>query len=422
MPSLFRPEALDGQRQDWLGSIQLLRPVSLAVLTLWVVFVLAGVLTFLGVGEYTRRMTVAGVLAPDRGVLRVLAQQAGTIVESHVVEGQAVQRGDLLFVLAVGQSSDQGDTQTAVADSLGVRERSLYDAARQNETLLESQRTDIARQNSDLGLELKQLEAEQALLTQRLALTQAALARLESLKSDNFISQAQVQAKAEELLAVKEQQQALARQRLGKQRELNKLEALLRELPLRAKVRQGEISRDLAELAQAAAENASRRHMVVRAPQAGIVSGITAQVGQPTDPEVALASLLPADAQLQAQLYAPSSAVGFLRRNQTVRLRYQAFPFQKFGHQSGHVVQVSRAPLQPSELTGVSLRLPGGATMPTGEPLYRITVALDAQTVQAYGEPHALAPGMQLDADVMLDRRRLIEWIFEPLISISGQV
>jgi membrane fusion protein len=29
---------------------------------------------------------------------------------------------------------------------------------------------------------------------------------------------------------------------------------------------------------------------------------------------------------------------------------------------------------------------------------------------------------MQLDADVLLDRRSLIEWIFEPLLGVAGRV
>jgi membrane fusion protein len=76
---------------------------------------------------------------------------------------------------------------------------------------------------------------------------------------------------------------------------------------------------------------------------------------------------------------------------------------------------VSRTPLQAAELA--SLALPQ-----SNEPLYRITVALDKQAVQAYGQAQPLAPGMQLDADVLLDRRRLIEWIFEPVLSVAGRV
>ena len=85
-------------------------------------------------------------------------------------------------------------------------------------------------------------------------------------------------------------------------------------------------------------------------------------------------------------------------------------------------MQVSRTPLAGQRTGGrcrwPRARHPGRAR----EPLYRITVALDAQTVQAYGRGQPLVAGMQLDADVLLERRRLIEWIFEPLFSVAGRV
>jgi membrane fusion protein len=202
------------------------------------------------------------------------------------------------------------------------------------------------------------------------------------------------------------------------------LAAQLRELPLRAQTQQGEIERDLAALAQEAAQSEARRHVVVRAPQDGVVSALIAEPGQSVAPEVALASLIPAHALLEAQLYAPSSAVGFLHPEQAVLLRYQAYPYQKFGHHAGRVLRVSRTPLQQSELAALPLpgMVSGTALGAAAEPLYRVTVALDAQAVQAYGKAQPLAAGMQLDADVLLDRRRLIEWIFEPLLSVSGRV
>src|SRR6185369_2276300 len=113
---------------------------------------------------------------------------------------------------------------------------------------------------------------------------------------------------------------------------------------------QGLLERDLASLAQESAENEARQHVVVRAPQDGVVTALLAEPGQWVTPSVTLASLVPQGAQLQAHLFAPSSAAGFLRPNQTVLLRYQAFPYQKFGHQEGQVLQVSRTPLQSAEL------------------------------------------------------------------------
>ena len=265
--------------------------------------------------------------------------------------------------------------------------------------------------------ELAQMGVEGELQDQRLALAREAQARLESLRGENFISAAQVQTKSEEILGLRAQGAALARLRAAHLRDIGTLESQRAELPLAARAQRGEIERERAALAQQSAENAARSQLVVRAPQDGVISGVLAEPGQSVGPASALASLLPANARLQAHLFAPSSAVGFVRAEQPVRLRYQAFPYQKFGHQSGHVTEVSLAPLQASELGGLA-RSGGEAS----EPMYRITVTLDAQSVAAYGVKQALVPGMQLDADVLLDRRRLIEWIFEPVLGIAGRV
>ena len=56
--------------------------------------------------------------------------------------------------------------------------------------------------------------------------------------------------------------------------------------------------------------------------------------------------------------------------------------------------------------------------MGAGEPLFRITLALDAR---ADAEELALSAGMRFGADLLLERRRLIEWLFEPLLAWRGR-
>jgi membrane fusion protein len=427
MASLFRPEVLESRQREWLGSVQLTRPVSLAVLTVFVAAVAMAVTAFLVFGEYTRKARVAGYLVPDRGVIRLVAPQAATVLESHASEGLAVRQGQVLFVLAVGQATLAGDTQDAVQRSLAQRERSLHGAARRQEQLQAARVAALDRQIDGMHREVASTAAEAELQGQRLRLAGQAMARLESLRNDNFVSAAQVQNKAEEVLGIQAQLQALARQRATRLREIALLEGQRRELPLQTQAAQGEIDRDLAALAQQSAENEARGRVVVRAPQDGVISGVLAGPGQSVGTSAALASLVPADAKLQAHLYAPSSAVGFVHPDQPVLLRYQAFPYQKFGHQAGLVTQVSRSPLQATELAGLPFlsddgQQPGGREAPNREPLYRITVTLDRQSVAAYGQAQPLSPGMQLEADVVLDRRRLIEWIFEPVLGIASRV
>lgn len=418
---LFRAEAMDAQRQSWLGQVQLVRPLSLSVFTAVVLLVLALVIAFLFVGEYTRKARIGGVLVPDLGVIRLVPPVQGRVLTRHVVEGQAVHAGDLMFVLALPGSTLAADAQERVDRSLDERRRILEDAQRQQAQLAESQRASLQRRLDEMKREQAQLEAEVALHRQRLALAQQSLAQLEALRNEQFISAAQVQSKREELIGLQAQGQATERQRATLARDRAALEGELRDLPMRVKTRQGEIERDLATLAREAAEQDAVRQIVVRAPQDGTVSAVLAEPGQSVSPASAIASLIPAGAALQAHLFAPSGAVGFVRPEQEVRLRFEAFPYQKFGHQTGHVLQVSRTPLAPAELSALALSapLPGEAA---GEPMFRITVALDSPQIRAFGEVQPLVAGMRMQADVLLERRRLIEWLFEPLLGWSGRL
>ena len=105
-----------------------------------------------------------------------------------------------------------------------------------------------------------------------------------------------------------------------------------------------------------------------------------------------------------------SVLAGFVEPGDRVMLRYQAYPYQKFGHQHGRVERISRSALGPGEL--------GNAQ--AAEPYYRVTVALARQAVVAYGREEPLRPGMLLDADILGERRRLVEWLLEPLYSLKG--
>ncbi|MFO1271513.1 MAG: HlyD family efflux transporter periplasmic adaptor subunit [Rubrivivax sp.] len=416
MRLLFRPEAVEAQTQQWLGRVQLVRPLSLGLVTAGVVLMLAALLAFVFVAQYTRKATVAGVLVPDLGLIRIVPTASGSVLERRVQEGQSVRAGDVLFVLALERPTLDAGTQAQVQRSLEERARSLRESADQQQRLLATQQATLDRRLEALEGELAQLETQAAVQRQQLALARDALQRLESLENDQFISRAQVQARREEVLGLQSAAQALERQRAGLQREKAALTGERRQLPMAARNAQGGIERDLAALAREAAEQDAARQVVIRAPQDGTVTALFAEVGQSVSASAALASLVPAGSKLQAQLYAPSAAIGFVRADQPVRLRFEAFPYQKFGHREGHVLRVSRTPLAPSELA--ALALPVSADEGAREALFRITVALEP----AAGEPLPLVAGMRLQADVLLERRRLVEWLFEPLLGLERRI
>ena len=169
----------------------------------------------------------------------------------------------------------------------------------------------------------------------------------------------------------------------------------------------------MSELTQQLTEADSRRAVVLTAPADGTVTTILAEVGPDGDPGGTADVDPAAGAELEAELLVPTRAAGFIRPGQSVALRYQAFAYQRFGHHQGEVMRVGRSVIQPNETS-----LP----LTVSEPFYRVTVRLPAQQVRAYGQAMQLQAGMAVDADIWLDRRRVIEWLFDPILSVTGRV
>src|SRR5439155_81666 len=103
--ALFRQEALDFHREKILGDVVLVRPLSISLLTSVAVLIALAVVGFAFWGEYTRKAHVTGYLEPNKGLIKVYAPQAGTLIEKHVTEGQSVKHGNILFVVSSERSS-----------------------------------------------------------------------------------------------------------------------------------------------------------------------------------------------------------------------------------------------------------------------------------------------------------------------------
>ena len=116
---------------------------------------------------------------------------------------------------------------------------------------------------------------------------------------------------------------------------------------------------------------------------------------------------------MQAVVYIPTSAFGFIKEGQSTKLRYHAFPYEKFGIYQGQIVELSN-----SVIFTCKSSMPGIIQ----EPAYRVVVALAEQTVKAYGKDTPLRAGMTLDADIVVEERSLLRWLFDPVFSIKGQL
>lgn len=152
---------------------------------------------------------------------------------------------------------------------------------------------------------------------------------------------------------------------------------------------------------------------VLTAPQAGVVTSVLAEPGKNVVPSNVLASLSN-DTDLEAEVYLSSREAGFVKPGQSVRLRYSAYPYQRFGQYDGHVKHVARTPSSPSELPAQISQ--------SNEKLYRAKIALDSQNVMSNGRAEKLMPGTQVEVDILQEKRSLLKWVLEPLLRARGKV
>jgi membrane fusion protein len=197
-------------------------------------------------------------------------------------------------------------------------------------------------------------------------------------------------------------------------RDLANARAESQQLPLQSQREHEGAQRELVLLDEELAENALRREWVLRASDAGTVAALTVERGQSVVAGQLLAVIVPAGALLEAELYAPSRAAGRLHDGMPVLLRYQGFPYQKYGQFAGRISEVAGTAVPAAELRGEALSV----SARDGEPLYRVRVRLQTQAILVNGALLALKPGALLEASIPLDRRRIIRWLLDPLLSL----
>jgi len=417
---LFRPEVIEFNQPKWLGEIVLIRPPSFRIYASLTLLLIALIGIFVTLGTYTRRSTVNGELVSTTGVIKLYSQQPAIVQEMYVSEGQEVTRGQRLYLLSGERTSKTiGDTHAAISRQVELRMQSLTLERDRTKALYDDAQRTLDYKTETLKDDLKALEAQLDGQVARTRLAEENTARNKHLLEQHYISKDMFQQKQGDLLEQQQRLQILQRDLIRARRELREQQNEKTNIAAKQQIQVSQLDRTMATMEQEFAESEARRRIVISAPEGGVVTAVHAQQGQLVDGGKPLLSLVPRSSVMQAHLYAPSKAIGFIKTGDPVRLRYQAYPYQKFGHADGRVTSISKTSISSAELSDAAF--PASRTA-TSEPLYRINVELEKQTFNAYGKPQALQVGMLLEADILLETRRLFEWVLEPLYSISGKI
>jgi membrane fusion protein len=409
-PALFRQEAIDflHQRHSW-GEVVSLQPISSAILSWTLAGLVAFILVFISIAQYARKETVTGYLTPTFGTAKIFVPQQGFVKEVHVKEGQEVAEGDSLLTVVTSQITANGDDVNATVLAVLTQQRDVVErqiAAEERRTASEHDR--LASTIKGVEGETAQLEDQRNIQNERLQLSESFVSTGATLIAKGALPAVELKRREQAALEQRQNLASLDQQITARRTQLTDARHTLEQLPTVAAERVRVLRGDLSWIEQRIAEVDGRRAYIIKAPTSGRVSTLQATVGQIADPKHMQLEIIPLDSTLQAQLFFPTRAFGFVRPGQQVRILYDAFPYQKFGTYRASVTKVSQTILTGNDATGpITLK----------EPAYRVTVAPERPDIDAYGLKMPLQPGMLLKADVILEQRSLMRWLLDPVFS-----
>jgi len=172
-------------------------------------------------------------------------------------------------------------------------------------------------------------------------------------------------------------------------------------------------------LEKATQELAKQEHrhglLELRAPQAGFVKDLATHTpGTVVAPGTILLTLVPRGEKLRAEVWISNDDIGFVRAEQPVKVKLAAFQFQKYGMLDATVANVSA---DATEAPNPNTRSGGlaGRDRSAGPLAFRALVDLQQQELESDGRRYALAPGMQVVAEIKLGDRTIMEYLLSPV-------
>ena len=398
-------------------------------------------------------VTAPGTLWPESEVRRFYAPVDGELVNIYIAEGQPVSKGDVLARLnargAIEAATHALDAQlklenaerewrefpekkallerraAALKQAMEIEERQHEKRLAEGTTKLsEGQRAQVqeARSNLDEARRARDAARNEA----------EKFERLFALPGGGGVAQLQVESKKNALMAA-ENAYRVAQSRLG---ELSARQSLefgqaksqlevsgqeLSKLRLQYEAAQKEVStveenlRLQLQTARVAAESASRirfenidkdNFLLILAPVSGVITDVTStQPGDKVQANTPLGGIAPKDARPVLKTEIAEHDRAFLREGLPAKLKFSAFPYQRYGLLEGRLEYISPA-TKPSPQTK--------------QPVYEGRIRLDRDHYLVADTRYPLRYGMTATVEIVVRERRLIDLALDPFREIGG--
>lgn len=139
---------------------------------------------------------------------------------------------------------------------------------------------------------------------------------------------------------------------------------------------------------------------IVRAPVTGTVQQITNYtLGSSLQPSQQMMTIIPDNQHNIAEVNILNKDIGFIHVGQKAMIKIDAFPYTRYGTLEGNITNIAKDSIQHEQLGLV----------------YPATIELNTQMIESNNQQYSLAPGMSLVAEIIIDKRRVIDYFLSPI-------
>ncbi|MEC5789751.1 HlyD family secretion protein [Klebsiella michiganensis] len=421
LKNIYRKEAIEYKKNHWKGKALLLAGIPAWLVTLLASLFLIALVLSLIFCTFTQRIDVRGEVITLPHSVNVFAPQQGFVVNQHVKVGDIVNKGQPLYELDVSRNTINGNVSAAQIEVINEKIANAED-------IISKLTHNKAETLTALDKQIKTTSASLAETNRMLATTQVGLNKmLTNLSSydkylkDGLITKDQYNYQHSLYFQQQSAYQSLVTQKMQLESQLTQTNS---DKITKAADFDNQISsqhNQINDYKNQLVESNANGNLIIKATTNGKIESLAVTKGQMVENGSSLAQIKPTgDIEYYLILWLPNNTIPYVKPGDTINIRYDAFPADKFGQFPGKVISISSVPASRQEMAEYTNVNNGTSQQELA--LYKAIIKIKDKTFNYNGKTLTLSNGLKAQAVVFLEERPLYMWMFTPFYKMTQSV
>lgn len=419
--NLYRREAIEYKKNHWQG-----KALLLAGLPAWLIMLLSAIFLMMLIAtvtfcSFTQRIDVRGEVITLPHSINIFSPQQGSVINQFVSIGDLVEKDAPLYEIDISRNTSSGNVSAA---QVGVINEKILNSQGIIEKLTRNKSETVSAIEVQLKTVTESLKETNRMLTN----TQTGLKKMhDNLSSyDGYLKKGYItkdQYNYQHSLYFQQQSayQSLVSQKMQLESQLTQLNS---DKITKAADFDNQIltqNNQTNDYRNQLVESNANGNLIIKAMTAGRIESLSVTKGQMVDNGSSLAQIKPTgDIEYYLILWLPNNAIPYVKPGDTINIRYDAFPSDKFGQFPGQVMSISSMPASRQEMSEYTNVNNGAVQQELA--LYKALVKIKNKEFEYNGKNLKLSDGLKAQAIVFLEKRPLYMWMFTPFYKMTQSV